>query len=97
LNRNPDYLVYGTAEIKKARSIERAESGFNSISMKERGKIKEETISNWGGTRLERKATQSRREVDNELIVVTILVAAAGTVKLPKILSKSEMDEALNK
>jgi len=97
LNRNPDYCVYGAAEVKRARNIERAETGFNAMSMKERGKIKEETLSNWEGRKSERSVTLEKQGVTNELIVVTILVATVGTLKLPSVRSRNELKEALNK
>lgn len=39
---------------------------------------------------------RSRSSVSNELIVVTILVAAEGGVKLPKVTSLEELRSALN-
>eukprot|EP00210_Caulerpa_lentillifera_P005389 g5151.t1 len=97
LNRNPDYCVYGASEVKRARNIERAETGFNAISMKERGKIKEETLSNWEGRRKETQTTIAKSQIGNELIVVTILVASVGTLQLPTVRSKDDLRTALNR
>lgn len=98
LNRNPDYCVYGASEVKRARSVERAETGFNAISMKERGKIKEETLSNWAGRRKETQTTLVKEsQIGNEFIVVTILVATLGTLQLPTIRSREDLKTALNR
>ena len=76
--------------------MERAEMGFNRMSMMERGKIKEETLSNWEGRTSEKRSSLPKQTVSNELIVVTILVAAVGDLKLPTIRSKGELNAALS-
>ena len=49
LNRNPDYWVYGRGDVESKRGLDAGEDMFNNISMEERSKFKEETLSNVGG------------------------------------------------
>ncbi len=49
LNRNPDYWVYGRGDVQSKRGLDSGEDLFNNISMEERSKFKEETLSNVGG------------------------------------------------
>ncbi|GAB4823858.1 hypothetical protein N2152v2_010904 [Parachlorella kessleri] len=98
LMRNPDYCLYGFSQGASSSSPEKAESRFNEYSMEERGKFEAETLVNVGGR--SRRGTLRRRPVapgPQELIVVTVLVAAEGSFKLPKITSRSELRAALAK
>lgn len=49
LLRNPDQCVYGSASVSNAGSLGGGEDTFNRLSMEERGKVKEETLVNYGG------------------------------------------------
>ena len=49
LLRNPDQCVYGSASVNNERSLDAGEDAFNRLSMEERGKVKEETLVNYGG------------------------------------------------
>lgn len=49
MNRNPDYWVYGKGEVQSKRGLDAGEDLFNNVSMEERSKFKEETLSNVGG------------------------------------------------
>jgi uncharacterized membrane protein len=101
LMRSPDFCVYGFAKAGVERSAGDAESRFNKLSVEERGKFEAETRVNVGG-RAGRGALKRRPAGDGglgapvgELIVVTILVAAEGRVKLPRVASRGELKEAL--
>ncbi|KAL3132354.1 hypothetical protein ABBQ32_008931 [Trebouxia sp. C0010 RCD-2024] len=96
LLRNPDYCVYGDGSTKNPRGLDGAEDAFNEVVLQERGKFKEETLVNVGG-RSRRSSLKSRGDGMSELIVVTIIVAAEGGVKVPKISSREELTKALNK
>ncbi|KAL3156596.1 hypothetical protein ABBQ38_000885 [Trebouxia sp. C0009 RCD-2024] len=96
LLRNPDYCVYGDGGTKNPRGLDGAEDAFNEVVLQERGKFKEETLVNVGG-RSRRSSLKSRGDGMSELIVVTIIVAAEGGVKVPKISSREELTKALNK
>ena len=60
LNRNPDYWVYGKGELQSKRGLDAGEDLFNKVSMEERSKFKEETLSNVGG----RTSSQRMRRCD---------------------------------
>lgn len=97
LMRNPDYCVYGFAKSGIEDSPEAAESRFNKLSLEERGKFQKETRVNVGGiTNKSSLGTSSSTNSVGELIVVTILVAAEGRVRLPKATSRSELKDALS-
>lgn len=97
LLRNPDYCVYGQGTMSKQRGLEAGESAFNKMSMEERGKVKEETLVNVGGR--SRQSVYSNKSssdaAKNELIVVTLLVAAQVGFSIPKVTSLEELRSAL--
>ncbi|XP_021773106.1 uncharacterized protein LOC110737053 [Chenopodium quinoa] len=97
LLRHPDYCIsaYSSVDIKK--SIEEGEKRFNQLSIEERGKFDEETLVNVNN--LKRQSTKSTRAsgYSNEYIVITILVAAEGVVKMPTINGSLDLKEALQK
>ncbi|DBA77808.1 TPA: hypothetical protein ACH3X1_009165 [Trebouxia sp. C0004] len=96
LLRNPDYCVYGDGGTKNPRGLDGAEDAFNEVVLQERGKFKEETLVNVGG-RSKRSSLKSRSDGMSELIVVTLIVAAEGGVKVPKVTSREDLTKALNK
>lgn len=65
LNRNPDYWVYGKGEMQSKRGLDAGEDLFNKVSMEERSKFKEETLSNVGGRT---SASRMRRYFPNASI-----------------------------
>lgn len=97
LMRNPNYCVYGFAKSGVENSPDEAESRFNKLSLEERGKFEKETRVNVGGRRgsssLNIKKTLTTPV--NELIVVTILVAVEGRLRLPKVTGRNTLIEAL--
>lgn len=99
LMRNPDYCVYGFAKSGIEDSPEAAESRFNKLSLEERGKFQKETRVNVGGmtqTSSLGSSPSSLQSSVGELIVVTILVAAEGRVRLPKATSRNALKDALS-
>eukprot|EP00803_Ostreobium_quekettii_P008752 evm.model.scf_483.2 EVM.evm.TU.scf_483.2 scf_483:36011-41397(-) len=96
LNRNPDYWVYGASSLRNCRDSVAAEKRLNEFSLEERSKFKEETLSNVGG-RTKQGMTTSPGSGLNEFIVVTILVAVGGGMKLPKVTSREDLRTALNR
>ena len=104
LLRNPQYAVYGAAKALKGKSLAKAEQKFNEMSLAERGKVREETLVNVAGIRREggfkgRGNDDDTRQVvpgDEELIVVTVLVASKGRFKLPAVRNGAELREALS-
>ena len=96
LMRNPEYCVYGFAKSGIEDSPEAAESRFNKLSLEERGKFQKETRVNVGGIRKQESlGAVSGGDGSRELIVVTLLVAAEGRVRLPKVTSVGELRNAL--
>lgn len=98
LMRNPQYCIYGYSKSGSERGLERAESRFNQLSIEERGKFEKETMVNVGG-RSQRSSLGKPYGVSglDELIVVTILVAAACPLKLPSATSGAGLKAALAK
>jgi uncharacterized membrane protein len=97
LLRHPEYCVYADSGGVTLSGPEAAEGRFNEASVAERAKMSEETLVNVGG-RKRSKASKSTSTGDggrNELIVVTILVAADAPLKLPKVESLEALKEAL--
>lgn len=101
LLRNPDYWMYGSVDVKQAR-LSQAEEEFNRVSLEERLKLDEETLSNAAGRRVEApRAAATRTDISkapNEYIVVSLVVAAAGNLvtKLPKSIdSTNDVNRAL--
>ncbi|PIA44900.1 hypothetical protein AQUCO_01700464v1 [Aquilegia coerulea] len=97
LLRQPDFCISGYSSVDVKRSIEDGEKRFNQLSIEERGKFDEETLVNVNN--IKRKGTRSQKSsgFSNEYIVITILVAAEGVVKLPVINSSADLKEALQK
>jgi len=96
LLRNPSYCVYGASSSKVVASSEEAERLFNAMSIEERAKIPEETLSNYGGMTRTRTMTKAPGGV-SELIVVTLMVAAEGAIQIPDINSQAALRDALSK
>ena len=103
LLRNPEYAVYGAAKTLKGKSLARAEQKFNELSLAERGKVREETLVNVSGIRREggfkgkgKGDGATSAAGDEELIVVTVLVASRGRFKLPAVRSAAELRDALS-
>jgi len=104
LLRHPEYWAYAASETQQAR-LEAAEEQFNRLVIAERSKLQAETLSN-----VDRQLRQSTQkslsgsesaqialaEGPGEYIVVTLLVAAQGNLKLPSINSVEDLRLALN-
>eukprot|EP00884_Botryococcus_braunii_P013615 jgi/Botrbrau1/22254/Bobra.0138s0016.1 len=98
LMRNPEYAIYGTATTKQENDLDEGEASFNEVVMQERSKFREETLVNVSG--IERRSTYSRGgDVGglNELIVITIVVAVQGKLKLPNVSNREELNTALGR
>ena len=105
LLRHPEYWVYGSTESQKA-SIDEAEAKFNQLSLTERSKFTEETLTNVNNViRGEEKETLPANELDSaiqskseelgEYIVATVIVGAQGNIELPKINGSEDLRQAL--
>ncbi|GBG72319.1 hypothetical protein CBR_g11898 [Chara braunii] len=99
LMRHPDYCVYGTSSAQTYRGVEKGEERFNQLSLEERSKFEEETMVNVD-SRVRRSSLSSlgKERFSNEYIVVTILVAADGDIKVPSRLNNlDDLRAALSK
>ncbi|KAK9691777.1 hypothetical protein RND81_09G219300 [Saponaria officinalis] len=97
LLRHPDYCISAYSSVDVKRSIDEGERRFNQLSIEERGKFDEETLVNVNN--IKRQGSKSTRSTgfSNEYIVITILVAAEGVLKLPTINGSIDLKEALQK
>jgi uncharacterized membrane protein len=109
LLRHPEYWVYGSVSTDTPK-LSGAEAVFNRLTMAERSKFSEETLSNINGQVKQPKLAgadqggtltpQSPAELlamnaDAEYIVVTLLVATTAKLQLPKINGENDMKQAL--
>ena len=97
LLRNPEYCVYGYATSSVAKGPEAAEDLFNEMSMDERGKFEEETLVNVNARKKAVAAKGETAEGINEYILVTIIAASDGGLKLPPVQDATELRTALKR
>ncbi|MGM3304709.1 DUF1517 domain-containing protein [Anabaena sp. WFMT] len=104
LLRHPEYWVYaggGSQQVK----LNAAESQFNRLSLAERSKFSEETLSNVNNQLKSVLAKELPGEVDNptrlisegpgEYLIVTLLAATLGKFEIPQINSADDLSRAL--
>lgn len=108
LLRHPEYWVYGAAKTEQTR-LATAEAKFNQLSLAERSKFTEETLSNVNNQirDVASKAALPFADKDGELaqtnlmsgpseyIVVTIIVGIEGQLQLPAINNTDDLRQAL--
>lgn len=99
--RHPDYWVYAATEDKQTRLLS-AEQEFNRLSLAERSKFTEETVSNVNSQlkQAEVKAALPGDQPDQsdpgEYILATLVVAAQGKLDLPVVRSSQDLRRALS-
>ncbi|KAK4424689.1 hypothetical protein Salat_1662500 [Sesamum alatum] len=84
-------------QVDVKKSMEEGEKKFNQLSIEERGKFDEETLVNVNSIKKQSLTVPRASGFSNEYIVITILVAAEGTHKLPSINNSKDLKEALQK
>lgn len=102
LLRHPEYWVYASSDSRQAR-LESAETEFNRLTLIERSKFSEESITNVNN-QLRRASEQARltgsdsalAEAPGEYIIATLLVATQGKLKLPAVSSQQDLRRALS-
>lgn len=95
LLRHPEYCVYGRATSEKAKSFEKAEASFNQLSLEERRKFEQETYVNVDNMKKRGGFTSQGDRFNNEYIVVTVIVAADGDLKVPTLRNAEDLQQAL--
>jgi uncharacterized membrane protein len=97
LLRNPEYCVYGYATSKVCRGPEQAEETFNDYSIDERGKFEKETLVNVNSRKRTASAGSVAGQDTNDYILVTIIAACDGGVKMPEITGAPDIKTALKR
>lgn len=95
--RHPEYWVYGATESQKT-ALEAAEAKFNQLSLTERSKFTEETLSNYNTQLRQGESSSTLVKSDGgsgEYIIVTIIVGAEGKLELPQINGSEDLRAAL--
>jgi uncharacterized membrane protein len=103
LLRHPEYWVYAGGTAQQAR-LESAEAQFNRLTLAERSKFSEETLSNVNNQLRQaevRKALEASGDLailedPSEYIVVTVVVAAQGKLELPTINNTQDLRQAIS-
>ncbi|MEM9927480.1 MAG: DUF1517 domain-containing protein [Cyanobacteria bacterium P01_D01_bin.50] len=103
LLRHPEYWVYAGGSTNQAR-LNSAEAEFNRLTIAERSKFSEETLSNVNNQL--KAALASGGELDNptsvisqgpgEYIVVTLIAATLGKTEIPSINNSDDLRQALS-
>jgi uncharacterized membrane protein len=108
LLRHPEYWTHASANVHQAR-LTTAEADFNRLLLAERSKFSRETLSNVNNQlrqapvdallvgQDEAGALAPNAEGPGEYIVVTLLAATQGDLKLPTINSTEDLRQALTK
>ncbi|KAL9248034.1 hypothetical protein vseg_021399 [Gypsophila vaccaria] len=97
LLRHPDYCISANSSVDVKKSIDDGERRFNQLSIEERGKFDEETLVNVNNIKRQSTKSTTSTGFSNEYIVITILVAAEGVLKLPTINGSMDLKVALQK
>ncbi|MDB9374636.1 DUF1517 domain-containing protein [Nodularia sphaerocarpa] len=109
LLRHPEYWVYGGGGTQQVK-LNAAEGQFNRLSLAERSKFSEETLSNVNNqlkAALNRDALPAADQFDNptqlisegpgEYLIVTLLAATLGKFEIPEINSADDLRQALRR
>lgn len=104
LLRHPEYWVYASSDTQQTR-LEGAEEKYNRLLLSERSKLEGETLSSvnqqlrQAEQRVLPKAESTEQLVKKgpgEYIVITLLVASQGNLKLSSVNSSEDLRRALN-
>ncbi|MDB9447028.1 DUF1517 domain-containing protein [Anabaena sp. CS-542/02] len=102
LLRHPEYWVYaggGTQQVK----LNAAESQFNRLSLAERSKFSEETLSNVNNqlkAALKKEALPPADQISEgpgEYLIVTLLAATLGKLEIPEVNSADDLRQVLRR
>uniref|UniRef100_A0A0D9X3X8 Uncharacterized protein n=1 Tax=Leersia perrieri TaxID=77586 RepID=A0A0D9X3X8_9ORYZ len=94
LNRHKDYCVSATISSDVKWTVDKVnswEEHFDKISIEERSKTDEETLFNVEGIGMIKKYSKEPEDGKKEFIVLTIILAADGKLKFPKIRNTTDL------
>lgn len=104
LLRHPEYWVYGTTDDEKA-TLDAAEAKFNQLSLTERSKFTDETLTNVDSVVSNKSQKALSKDAEGAIplkegdsgayIVATVIVGATGNLDLPKINGSDDLRQAL--
>ncbi|XP_044956072.1 uncharacterized protein LOC123407095 isoform X1 [Hordeum vulgare subsp. vulgare] len=97
LSRHRDCCVFSSLSVNVKNGAETWEAHFDKLSIKERSKFDEETLYNLEGIKRTKEYSKKLDGSRNEYIVVTILVAAKGALKFPKITRPADLEAVVEK
>ncbi|XP_065863317.1 FLUCTUATING-LIGHT-ACCLIMATION protein 1, chloroplastic-like [Euphorbia lathyris] len=95
LLRHPQYYISGYSSVKQHWNVESVEKSFRELSNEERGKIDLESLVNVNNVKRRRTVIPEASKIGKDYIVVTILVAAKGSYKVPLVKSIDDLKDAL--
>ncbi|XP_020534119.1 uncharacterized protein LOC105631980 isoform X2 [Jatropha curcas] len=95
LLRHPKYFISGYSSVNQYWGDDSVEKSFRELSGEEREKTERETLVNVNNIKWKRTVTPKANKFDKDYIVVTVLVAAAGSYRVPPIRSTDDMKDAL--
>ena len=99
--RRQSSIVSASAECQHYKNRDQAQRNFNSLSVQERGKFEQETLSKYGGVDYSSSGDGSTRAVGGvdgkaTMAVVTLVLAIDGdSTKVPRIRSIADVEGAL--
>ncbi|BAF22785.1 FLUCTUATING-LIGHT-ACCLIMATION protein 1, chloroplastic [Oryza sativa Japonica Group] len=97
LHRHKDYCISTSLSVD-IKDSDSWNGHFKKISLEERGKFDEETLSNLEGVKRNKEYSTKMDGSKNEYIVLTILVATDGTMDFPKLITNAaDLKVALTK
>ncbi|XP_051194126.1 uncharacterized protein [Lolium perenne] len=97
LGRHNDCCVSSGLSVDVKVGEDSWEKYFDKVAIEERSKFDEETLCNLDGVRSKKEYSNKPDGFRNEYIVVTILVAADGALKFPKITRPADLEAVLQK
>ncbi|VAI76280.1 unnamed protein product [Triticum turgidum subsp. durum] len=97
LSRHRDSCVFSSLSVNVKNGVDTWEAHFDKLSIKERSKFDEETLYNLEGIKQTKEYSKKLDGSRNEYIVVTILVAAKGALKFPKITRPADLEAVVEK
>ncbi|KAF7102034.1 hypothetical protein CFC21_103228 [Triticum aestivum] len=97
LSRHRDCCVFSSLSVNVKNGADTWEAHFDKLSIKERSKFDEETLYNLEGIKRTKEYSKKLDGSRNEYIVVTILVAAKGALKFPKIRRPADLKAVVEK